>query len=130
MNPTSCNRTVLIVEDDEDIRSALVEVLEDGNYRLLQAANGVAALQELRAADPAPCVILLDVMMPVMDGRQFRAEQQSDPGLSGIPVVVITAHADATRTAAQMAAAGFLSKPIDLGVLLQTVDQFCSRDAP
>jgi len=130
MKATSCNRTVLIVEDDEDIRSALVEVLEDGNYRLLQAANGAAALQELRAADPAPCVILLDVMMPVMDGRQFRAEQQSDPGLSGIPVVVITAHADATRTAAQMAAAGFLSKPIDLGILLQTVDQFCSRDAP
>jgi CheY-like chemotaxis protein len=123
-----CARTVLIVEDDPDIRSAIVEVLADDNYRALEASNGADALDELRTAAPRPCVILLDVMMPVMDGKEFRRQQNGDESLRGIPVVVLSAHADATSYAEQMQAAGFLKKPVDLRTLLQTIEQFCARD--
>jgi len=128
MTDPGCSKTVLVVEDDVDTRSALVEVLEDGNYRLLTAENGKVALDELRAARCPPCVILLDVMMPVMDGRQFRIEQEKDPALKKIPVVVLSAHADAVVSATQMGAAGFLRKPVDLGDLLRTVEQFCPKE--
>ena len=128
MTAPGCGRTVLIVEDDADTRLALAEVLRDVNYRPLHAANGSAALEELRAATTAPCVILLDVMMPIMDGKQFRAELQKDPALSEIPVVVLSAHADLDSAAQQMQAAGFLRKPVELSALLATVEQFCGRD--
>jgi CheY-like chemotaxis protein len=125
---SGCERTVLIVEDDADIRGAIAEVLTDGNYRALEASNGADALDELRAAAPHPCVILLDVMMPVMDGKEFRSVQRDDEALREIPVVVLSAHDDATVLAEQMEAAGFLKKPVDLVTLLQTVEQFCARD--
>jgi CheY-like chemotaxis protein len=128
MTTADCSRTVLIVEDDADVRTALAEVLEDVNYKPLRAENGAAALEELRTARSTPCVILLDLMMPVMDGQAFRAEQQKDPALRSIPVVVLSAHADATTTATQMEAHGFLKKPIDLSELLSTVERFCGRD--
>jgi two-component system response regulator MprA len=73
-------------------------------------------------------VILLDVMMPVMDGNEFRARQQSDASLREIPVVVLSAHADASVSAAQMRAAAFLKKPVDLGELLQTIQHFCEKE--
>ena len=128
MTAPACARTVLIVEDDADTRGAIVEVLTDGNYRALQAANGADALHELRVAAPQPCVILLDMMMPVMDGTEFRTLQRVDEALREIPVVVLSAHADATDLAQQMHAAGFLRKPVDLVTLLRTVEQFCARD--
>ena len=128
MTVPGCKKTILIVEDDADTSDAIAEVLEDGNYRPLRAPNGAAALDELRAAERAPCIILLDMMMPVMDGREFRAQQREDPSLRAIPVVVLSAHADAASYAAQMDAEGYLRKPIDLRVLLETVERFCARD--
>jgi CheY-like chemotaxis protein len=125
---SACARTVLIVEDDADTRDAIVEVLTDRNYRALEASNGADALDELRAAAPHPCVILLDMMMPVMDGTEFRNLQRVDKALRGIPVVVLSAHADATALADEMQAEGFLRKPVDLVTLLRTVEQFCARD--
>jgi len=104
-------------------------VLEDRDYRPVRAPNGAAALDELRTAERAPCVILLDLMMPVMDGREFRTQQRGDPSLRTIPVVVLSAHADAVSHAAQMDAARYLRKPIDLRTLLETVERFCARDA-
>jgi two-component system, OmpR family, response regulator CpxR len=130
MTIPGCAKTVLVVEDDTDIRDAIAEVLADGDYRPLCAANGVAALAELRAAQTRPCVILLDMMMPVMDGREFREEQVRDAALRNIPVIVLSAHAEANSAAAQMNAAGFLSKPVDLHILLDTVEQFCAADPP
>ncbi|TMA85006.1 MAG: response regulator [Deltaproteobacteria bacterium] len=127
MTDPRCERTVLIVEDDVDTSEAIAEVLEDRDYRPLRAPNGAAALDELRSAERAPCVILLDMMMPVMDGREFRAQQQGDPSLRTIPVVVLSAHADAVSYASQMDAAGYLRKPIDLRTLVETVERFCAR---
>jgi CheY-like chemotaxis protein len=128
MTSQGCEKTVLVVEDDTDIRDAIAEVLTDGDYRALCASNGAAALAELRAAQPQPCVILLDMMMPVMDGKEFRAEQVRDAALRNIPVIVLSAHTEAGTAAAQMNAAGFLSKPVDLHTLLDTIEQFCALD--
>jgi len=129
MSEQGCDKTVMIVEDDADVRDALAEVLEDGDYKPLLAENGAVALQELKKASAKPpCVILLDVMMPIMDGREFRTVQQGDPALSSIPVIVLSAHAEASAAAAQMAAEGFLAKPVDLGTLLDTVERFCASE--
>jgi CheY-like chemotaxis protein len=119
-------RTVLVVEDDGDIRDELAEVIEDSNYRTIRAANGEVALQKLRGG-PRPCVILLDLMMPVMDGREFLAAQQSDAALKEIPVVVLSAHVDAALGITQLNAAAFLKKPIDLSELLRTIERFCGK---
>jgi CheY-like chemotaxis protein len=128
MSAGSCGRRVLIVEDDSDLRNTLADVLEDGDYQALRAENGAVALAELRNTKRHPCLILLDMMMPVMDGRAFRAAQQQDPSLRAIPVIVLSAHADASLEASQMAAQGFLRKPVDLGALMETVERFCVGD--
>jgi CheY-like chemotaxis protein len=128
MSVEGCNRTVMVVEDDHDVREAIAEVLADSRYVALHAANGAEALQRLRSAPIRPCLILLDMMMPTMDGWQFRVEQQRDPSVKDIPVVVLSAHADAASTAAQMAAAGYLTKPVELERLLHVVERFCATD--
>ena len=125
MSPPDCERRVLVVEDDRDVRDTLLEVLEDYAYAPLAASNGKEALDRLRASDVRPCVILLDVMMPVMDGWGFRAAQTEDAQLSEIPVVVLTAHASAALTARDLHAAGYLKKPVSLEDLLAAVERHC-----
>lgn len=128
MSPPTCDHVVMIVEDDPDVRESIADVLEDCSYRSLAAANGREALDRLRASSHKPCVILLDIMMPVMDGWQFRQIQRDDPELGHIPVVVLTAHADIRRVAEHLAAAASLAKPVQLDVLLDTVSRFCGQD--
>lgn len=116
---------VFVVEDNADILLAITQVLEDEGYTVRAAANGRDALAMLRAADiPLPRVILLDLMMPVMDGWAFRAEQLADPTLADIPVIVLTADGNAAEKAAQLACAGGLRKPVDLLTLLDAVAPF------
>jgi CheY-like chemotaxis protein len=124
MSDADCDRLVLVVEDDRDVRDSLLEALEDNAYEPLAASNGKEALDRLRAGT-RPCVILLDVMMPIMDGWGFRAAQTEDSELSSIPVVVLTAHASAEQTAREMQAAGFLKKPVRLDALLDMVERHC-----
>ena len=112
---------VLIVEDDDDIRETLIEVLEDNGFEPSSAANGAEALDLLRSASPFPNVILLDMMMPVLDGWGFRSAQLADPRLSDIPVIVLTAHASIEETARTLGATGFLRKPVRLDPLLDTI---------
>src|SRR5262245_54448858 len=83
-------RFILIVDDDEAIRESLCDILSDEGRPAVAVANGEQALDFLRT-EPRPCVILLDLMMPVMDGATFRARQLEDPTLSTIPVAIITA---------------------------------------
>ncbi len=115
---------VMIIEDDDDIRESIEQVLEDHDVPTMSAANGEIALQRLRAAEEQPCVILLDMMMPVMDGREFRSRQQADPTLARIPVVVLSAHVTGDRAAAEMQADGYLKKPCDLATLLAEINRF------
>jgi CheY-like chemotaxis protein len=106
------HKDILIVDDDLEIRDTLSELLHEEGYSVATAKNGHEALFLLRERI-VPRLILLDLMMPVMNGWQFRQEQQRDPLLRGIPVVVISA----TRAPA-IDAAEILTKPIDLEVLL------------
>ena len=129
MSPArDCGRTVLVVEDDRDVREAISEVLVDCDYKPVHDSNGAEALERLRSAPVAPCVILLDVMMPTMDGWEFRAAQQRDPAVKDIPVVVLSAHADGADAASKMDAAGYLKKPVTLEALLGLVERFCVLD--
>jgi CheY-like chemotaxis protein len=119
------DKLVMVVEDDWDVRESIAEVLEDNDYRPIRASNGKEALDRLRAAARKPCVILLDIMMPIMDGWQFREHQAQDPELSNIPVIVLSAHANIDEAASGMHAAASLRKPIQLQVLLTIVHRLC-----
>jgi CheY-like chemotaxis protein len=115
---------VLVVEDDPDIRATMCEALQDHGYTAVGAANGALALDYLRGGNARPSVILLDLMMPVMDGRTFRAEQRADPAIASIPVIVISAYRDVGRHAAELDA-DYLQKPIRLDTLLEAARRHC-----
>ncbi len=124
----SC-RPILLVEDDADIRAMIAQLLELEGYRVRVSANGVDGLQILRGSegDEKPGLILLDLMMPVMNGWQFRAEQARDPSLEEIPVVVMSGDGRVTEEAPTVRAASFLKKPVDLDVLLETINKYVLR---
>jgi CheY-like chemotaxis protein len=120
-------RTVVIVDDDGAIREVLGEILAEEGYTVLQAKNGREALALLRANAPAsPCVVLLDLMMPEMDGAQFRRAQLADPVLEKIPVIILSADADVATKAQTMGVAAGLRKPIHLDEIVSTIATHCS----
>jgi CheY-like chemotaxis protein len=123
-----CSR-ILVVDDDAGIRDMLTQVLEDEGYGVMTAADGQIALSQLRQGSSTPCLILLDLMMPVMNGVQFRSEQQQDPWLASIPVVVISAHLSGRQRAHTVQAADYLEKPVDLPKLLGIVGRYCGATA-
>ncbi len=118
---------VLVVDDDPDIRETLVEVLQESGFEAVGASDGVEALQQLRDPEDRWCVVLLDLMMPNMDGRAFRAEQLRDPQLSPIPVVVVSATADLESTSEELQVAAHVTKPVALTDLVQLVSRVCDR---
>src|SRR5262245_52600735 len=115
------SRTILVVDDDEMIQESIREVLADEGYEVALAQSGVEALAQLRNGD-RPALILLDLMMPGMDGWQFRAEQKRDPTLREIPVVVITAAGSSVKSTID--ADEFMTKPVRLEDLLSVVKRF------
>jgi DNA-binding response OmpR family regulator len=117
---------VLLVEDDSEIRELVAELLSEEGFHVSVASNGDEALRELRAGQ-APCVILLDLMMPGMDGWTFRGEQMKDSRLAAIPVVILSGAGlpEATLAAAHLAAADLLVKPFTAEALLATVRSHC-----
>jgi CheY-like chemotaxis protein len=117
---------VLIVEDDDEIRGLLAEMLADGGYEVTTARNGVEALAELRGAR-RPNVILLDLIMPVMDGWQMRAEMLADPAIADIPVVIVSGAADVQDGSDALKAARVLTKPVKWPVLLESVRAHATR---
>jgi CheY-like chemotaxis protein len=116
---------VLVVDDDPDIRDTVIEVLEENGHPAQGASNGVEALEYLRAEAELPCLILLDLMMPEMDGPTFRAEMLKDPALSPIPVIVVSAFREGADKATELAAAGHLTKPVSLDALIALVETYC-----
>ena len=122
--PVDPRSTVLIVEDDAAIREALAEILKDEGYRAEVAAHGRAALDYLRSHEP-PSLILLDLMMPVQSGWEFRAEQQGDAALAGVPVVLISGDPGIARHAVALHASGYVPKPLDVSALLRVVAAHC-----
>ncbi len=110
-------RPILIVEDDLDIRDALREILEDEGYDACEAANGAEALEVLDHV-PKPGLVLLDLMMPVMDGYQFLEVFRANPAFADVPVVVVTA-----GILVVPGIAGFIKKPFDTEQLLRMVNK-------
>ena len=121
--PAGASGTVLLVEDDEDIRASVSEILSEEGFKVVCAVDGGDALRILRDSAEPPRLILLDLMMPVMDGWAFRAEQLADERLAGIPVVILSAATDVRRHAAQLRVEDFLVKPLDVPQLLHAVER-------
>lgn len=115
--------SILIVEDDEDIRNAMIDVLESEGYKTASAVNGKDALEKLSKIDK-PCLVLLDMMMPIMNGREFLDQVMKDAKLAPIPVMIVSAIADKSNTDG---AVGFIKKPIDIDLVLDIVGQFCDE---
>ncbi len=118
----SDNHAILVVEDDNEIRNALVNLLKEEGYEVLSASNGSEALDVLRRT-PSPCMVLLDLMMPVMDGNGFLEERRKDPTLAPIPVAIITAGASVDRS--RIDGAPVVPKPIRLPLLMSVIERFC-----
>lgn len=116
---------IWIVEDDKDIRDVTVELLEMEGYQVRAFGNGQEAIDGFRAGTPLPCVILLDLMMPIMDGWEFRRQQLAEPRLKDIPVVVATANGSSAYKAQPMANVDLVRKPIDVDELLAKLAKHC-----
>ena len=110
---------VLIVEDEKDIRESLSELLEAERFVVSQAENGQLALDALAEMQVLPHVILLDLMMPIMDGEQFRREQLADARLAPIPIVIMSAARDIAEVGERMQAFAVLKKPMSIDVLVE-----------
>jgi len=123
-------KLILIVEDDLDVSRLVAEILEAEGYHTAIAANGCEALDHLRKNSHHPDLILLDMMMPVMDGWKFREEQRKLPALASIPVVTVTADGDARGKAASIEAAGYVCKPLQIDSLLDEVERICGSPEP
>jgi CheY-like chemotaxis protein len=108
----SASRTILIVEDDQELRDMLKLALTLEGANVLTAANGAAALET--ALTFRPDLIVLDLMMPVMSGEDFRRAQLATPAIAHIPIVVVSAHPQIASIAERIAAAGFCAKPLDI----------------
>lgn len=114
---------ILIVDDEADIRESLQEFFEEEGYEVTTAANGADALHRLEA-DMLPCVVILDIMMPLVDGNEVYRRMQQDPRLAHVPVIVSTS--DPSRAPAGVPV---MKKPTNLGRLLQAVQEHCGTRA-
>jgi CheY-like chemotaxis protein len=116
---------ILVVDDDPDVREVLQQFLTLEGYEVSTATNGREALERLHTGQ-LPGLILLDLMMPEMDGFAFRAKQRSDPTLAPIPVVIITAVHDAKRSAAKLGVSEWMVKPVEFDELVDMASRYCA----
>lgn len=117
---------ILVVEDEQDIREAMGSLLEMEGFQVLTAANGSEALRQLREPGPRPSLILLDLMMPVMNGWAFIAERDKDPALSPIPVVVVSGMHGTEAAAASLHAVACVRKPLQAETLIDLARRYSS----
>jgi CheY-like chemotaxis protein len=118
-------KRILIVEDSPDLQFLLAQLFEGEGYPIVQAYDGQQALDILSNMPELPAIILLDIMMPGMGGIEFREIQRAHPQLSSIPVIVMSADANAQNQVSQLGVADFIRKPIlDVDKLLEVVEHF------
>lgn len=115
---------ILLVEDNADTRDSMSLLLEMEGFRVVSAANGQEGLDRLQS-DGKPCLILLDLMMPILDGWGFRKKQQQQPEHADVPVVVLSADGAVEQKAASLGAAAYLQKPVEVDSLLDVVKRHC-----
>lgn len=115
---------ILVVEDDQDVRDTILDLLSDEGVPAAGMADGASALRFLQAAPVKPNLILLDLMMPGVNGAEFRRLQMQDPALANIPVVLLSADVTTESASRSMQAAGYLRKPVKLVQLLEVVQRY------
>lgn len=120
---------VLIVEDDPEVRDMLRQLLSAAGFYAVAAQDGLEALHLLRTVrhrEPdAPCLVLLDLMMPRLGGNEFRRAQLGDPTVAHIPIAVISGATDLEQRAEAMGAVATLAKPLDIDVVMDVVKRYC-----
>jgi CheY-like chemotaxis protein len=130
MLPSAHAANILIVEDDPDTRDMLATLLDTEGFHAVTAEDGLEALHVLRTvrhgAPDVPCLILLDLKMPRLSGREFRRAQLGDPTVANVPVIVMSGATDAEQLAEALGAVGTITKPIDFDVLLEVVRRYCA----
>ena len=119
---------ILVIEDHEDLRAGIAIALDLHGYAVETAANGLQALLMLQAG-LRPCLIVMDLMMPVMSGFEFRERQLADPHLRGIPLIAYSGITDPWKTAQHLGAVAYLHKPVDMEQFTAVVRQFCPNGA-
>ncbi|NJK81830.1 MAG: response regulator [Chloroflexaceae bacterium] len=122
-NSTDESPSILVIDDDYFMREMLTVLLEDEGYAVATAAHGREALDYLHTVARFPNLILLDMMMPIMDGAAFRQAQQQDATIASIPVVVLSANGD-PNLGKKLGVEAHLPKPIDMETLLQLIRRF------
>jgi two-component system, chemotaxis family, chemotaxis protein CheY len=122
----AAHETVLVVDDDPQIRESLSELLDNKGYSVIQAENGRRALDVLRKVPPqTPCIVVLDLAMPVLDGHQFLKYRAEDPRLRHIPVVVVSGNPRPPQPLEGIEA--YLQKPLEPEVLLEIIRRTCDE---
>ena len=119
------HETVLVVDDDPDVRESLSELLDEKGYFVLQAENGRKALDVLKKVARTPCMVVLDLAMPVLDGHEFLKHRAVDPVLRHIPVVVVSGNPEPARPLEGIEA--YLQKPLEADRLLEIIRRTCEQ---
>ena len=125
MNPRDpgCASPVLIADDDDRLREALRDVLTDEGYEVMEARDGLEALEAIRRR--RPCLVLLDWNMPRMNGGDFLDALAAEPEYGSVPVVLLTADVHAKKNSQRAGVTGLISKPVDAQLLFSTVATHC-----
>ena len=118
---------VLVVDDDEDIVDNIRILLEGAGYQVIAASDGREALAALADPNPLPSVILLDLMMPVMTGFEFREAQLADPRIATVPVVLMTADGHISEKTQRLSVDVAIGKPFGIAKLLAAVQRFAGK---
>lgn len=120
-NKSQVKKKLLVVEDSKDFQLLLKKLFSSEGYEVETASNGLEALEKIRSQTRLPNLILLDLMMPVMNGSDCYKELQLDSGLASIPVVVMTAHGDKQPLESNVNSPEFVRKPFDMKKLIEIV---------
>jgi len=123
-SPQGTAGKLLLVEDDYDVRIGLAILLEMEGFEVRMAMDGIEALEVLRGGF-RPGLILLDLMMPVMNGQEFLAAQRLEPGFAAVPVVLLSGASEIVVRAAELGTVGYLPKPLNLPALLEIAWRYC-----
>lgn len=120
---------ILVVEDNRDLRDSMIEALQDQGYSVAPASDGLRALEYLSSSEPKPDLILLDLMMPNMNGFQFREEQLKNAEHASIPVAVLSADEHTRDKAARLQTTRFVRKPLRVATLLDLVTEVLGTES-
>jgi CheY-like chemotaxis protein len=120
---------IMVVEDHPDVRTLLCDVLSENGYTVVPCTDGADALAKLLRCEPKPGLILLDLSMPVMDGFEFRRRQLAEPTVRDVPVVLVSADHGLEQRTRELAAAGWVQKPVRIRDLLALAARYIGAPA-